>query len=186
MATAFFKTILTNWKRFDIFGLHRLGILGGIARSSAQQGKFMLNPHPSPFTNKILELSNENEWQVAILSEDRVAVPFDEGDGRSQVAYISSVETAGGLQAAFVYSMAAKLSDIEDKLGQDFYNELLDGNANAANYGWSILSGDSGDYLAAGADFVLDSFDAVEFGAAVANVSTVADAMEKRFGLDNF
>ena len=145
------------------------------------------NPFPNDFTNKILGYSKELGWNVAINSETQIVLSFDMGEGRDQIVMIFLAGEIAGQQVIQISSPAAKLEDIEDKLNQDFYNELLQLNAQASNYGWAIetIEGE-GDYLIASSDQLLSTFDVGELRSSVAAVAYSADTMEAKFGLDKF
>lgn len=144
------------------------------------------NPYPNPFTNKILEYSKELGWNISINSDTNVSLGFELGEGRSQLVILFLAGEIAEQPIIQISSPAANLKDIEDKLDQDFMNELLRLNANTPNYGWALESIDEGEYLIASSDQMLNTMDLGELRAAVYAVTSAADEMEARFGLDNY
>ena len=75
-------------------------------------------------------------------------------------------------------------SDIDQKA---FFNELLELNARSSNYRWAFTRmNEEEELLIACVDLLLDTMDLKEMAMAVSAVSTVADRMENRFGVDEF
>ncbi|TQV70179.1 hypothetical protein FKG94_21910 [Exilibacterium tricleocarpae] len=180
------RSFLADPRRFDIFGLHRLGIFRGMIKGWIADGELSLNPYPTPFTKKILALSTELDWKINILSEDNIVINFGLDEERSQLVFVFLAGTIADTHIVQVSSPAAKLSDIEGGISQELGNELLEDNARATNFGWAIATSKDSDLLVATADLALETIDVEELRAAVLNVAIVADKMEERFGLDNF
>ena len=145
------------------------------------------NPFPSDFTNKILEYGNELGWQLSVNSETSISISFDMGEGRSQLVLIFLTGEIAEQPIVQISSPAANLEDIGDKMDQEFMNDLLRLNAQAANYGWAIetIEGE-GDYLIAASDQILSTIDVGELRSSVYAVAFAADQMEETFGLDRF
>lgn len=147
------------------------------------------NPHPNPFTNKVVAYCNELQWKYEVMSEGSIRMLFEEDDGRSQLVYFFRGETKKGLQVVSISSPAIKMSSV-DASGmskQDLFNEMLTDNGTSANYAWAISSfGDDDEVINATVDLLLDTMDLKEMEAAVCITSSVADKMEARFGVDDF
>lgn len=147
------------------------------------------NPYPNPFTSKIVAYCEEIGWNFEVRSETSVKMLFIEDDDRSQLVFFNRQQTGKGKEVVCISSPVVRLSTIQESdIDQKaFFNELLELNARSANYRWAVTRMNEDDeILIACVDLLLDTMDLKEMTMAVSAVSTVADRMERRFGVDEF
>jgi len=147
------------------------------------------NPYPSSFTDKIITYCDQIGWKYEVTSEGSVKMLFIEDDDRSQMVFFNSQQSAKGTEVVCVSSPVVRLSTIHES-GIDqkaLFNELLEQNGRSTNYRWAFTPfGEDDELLIACVDLLLETMDEREMGAAVSAVSSVADQMESRFGVDEF
>ncbi|MAY15177.1 MULTISPECIES: type III secretion system chaperone family protein [Oceanospirillaceae] len=147
------------------------------------------NPYPNPFTSKIVAYCEEIGWNFEVRSETSVKMLFVEDDGRSQLVFFNRQQAGNGSEVVCISSPVVRLSTIQESdIDQKaFFNELLELNGRSANYRWAFTRiSEEDELLIAVVDMLLDTMDLKEMAMAVSAVSTVADRMESRFGVDEF
>ena len=147
------------------------------------------NPYPNPFTSKIVAYCEEIGWNFEVRSETSVKMLFVEDDGRSQLVFFNRQPAGNGSEVVCISSPVVRLSTIQESdIDQKaFFNELLELNGRSANYRWAFTRiSEEDERLIAVVDMLLDTMDLKEMAMAVSAVSTVADRMESRFGVDEF
>ena len=147
------------------------------------------NPYPNSFTNKVVAYCEEIGWNFEVRSETSMKMLFIEDDDRSQLVFFNRQQTGNGQEVVCVSSPVVRLSTIQESdIDQKaFFNELLELNARSSNYRWAFTRmNEEEELLIACVDLLLDTMDLKEMAMAVSAVSTVADRMENRFGVDEF
>lgn len=156
-----------------------MDMLGGTEAAAA-------NDHPSPFTEKVLSYAIELDWKISIESENHIVIGFTMDNDRTQMVHLVVVGEMTSGPVIQVSSPALKVTGNEEVFSKEFCAELLERNYSAPGYGWSIETVGEDEYLVAMAEYMLDTMDIGEMATAVYAISSGADAMEERFGIDEY
>ncbi|MDA7723109.1 hypothetical protein N8862_01560 [Pseudomonadales bacterium] len=143
----------------------------------------------SKFLDTIVSHANQLEWTLEKLSDARLRLSFNMGEGRSQNVLISHYPNGDEDSSDLVEiaSAALKMDGFPDgKLGAEMAKKLLKQNATTAFSSWAIEDTEDGPYLVAMSGWMLDDLDAEEFELAALIVANAADEMEGTLGIDNF
>ncbi len=151
-------------------------------------GKDDRNPYPNEFTNLILAHADAIGWNIVIRSESRIAISFDEENGRSQTVHVLCFEQKSGRKIACITSAAGSVNALKETKAdlKTLFNELLTENERATYHSWALTEDDDDLLITANANFVLDNLSRDEFESAVAIISEAADKLEARLGGDDF
>lgn len=145
-----------------------------------------MQPEGNVFEQLISRMVREAGLAAERRGPELFVVRFDMGGGRFQRVFIRPMGQtgAGHLIVGFI-SPALKMPP-EQMLGQKTANALLRENAKLSYGAWAIEQVDGDDYLVALETQIAQTMQPDEFTASVHAVSRLADAMEKRLGVDAF
>ncbi len=121
------------------------------------------------------------------LSETLIVIKYELAGGRSRIVWISPVgKDRFNNTVISIASPTLKMGTAGRYLSQKHANGLLRHNAQLQHGAWAIENIEGDDYLVMFDTQIAETMDTIEFATSVKEAATLADAMEKQLGKDQF